>query len=172
MTSRRALSAADTKGVVSSTGTAAVSALTLAVVACGKTPAGDAAPTSSATTRAALNMPTTPAVQVKSSPPSLTAPEPEKEEPPCVHPKTISPGSLAATWPSRVGQCVRLATWVVRSIDFTRALVQGEKATFIVWMSPDAAWVGVKTNTFVVMGLGKIAAHGRTALPELLLAVD
>lgn len=171
MTSRTALTATDAEVVAISTGAAALLALTLAVVACGKEPTRDAAPTPEATTRTPLDVPTTAVVEVAAARPPLATPEPKREEAPCAHPKTISPRALAATWPSRLGQCVRLATRLVRSIDVTRALVQGDGASFIVWMSPDAAWVGVKANAFVVMGTASVSLHGRTVLPELLLEV-
>ena len=154
--------AADVLGEMRKLGT--LVAITVTIIACGKEPSREAS------TATRVEVPVTPTT---SSPVSEPAAIPEQADAtqPCDHPETISPGALAATWPLRLGQCVTLATRIVRSIDITRAIVKGENASFIVWMSPDAAWVGLKTNTFVVMGSASVPLHGRTALPELLLQV-
>jgi len=145
--------------------------LSFALIACGKEPARVIRTIPPESTRApvAIPAPQPPSAAVSSPPPTPAAPEPDDR--PCAHPKAISPSKLAATWPSKIGQCVRLSTRIVRSIDVTRALVQGEGAAFIVWMSPGAAWVGLTANTFVVMGSASVPLHGRTTLPELMLQV-
>ena len=68
-----------------------------------------------------------------------------------------------------IGRQVRLPMRVERAIDFTDALATVGGRQFVLTMSPDAIWTGVRPHTFVVLGFKTVPLGGRTVLPHLLL---
>ncbi len=78
-------------------------------------------------------------------------------------------GELATRWPALIGRQVRLPMRVERAIDFTDALATVGGRQFVLTMSPDAIWTGVRPHTFVVLGSTTVPLGGRTVLPHLLL---
>ncbi len=88
----------------------------------------------------------------------------------CALVPTIAPGVLAATWPSRLGQRVRLRVRPVRALSITEWLVTAGGQRFVVLARPDTVWQA--EHTFAVAGSTLAFIHGRTSLPELILADD
>jgi hypothetical protein len=93
-------------------------------------------------------------------------PEDEPEDAPVA---LLSPAVLTGTWPSLVGHHVQLYSRVLRTVDFTDALVVARGREFLVTASPQCFWSGTKLRTFTVLGTATVDDHGPVALPNLLL---
>ncbi len=88
--------------------------------------------------------------------------------PECPTPVAVAPRVLATGWPGLVGRRVRLRVVPVRAIDFTTWLVLAGGQRFVVVAAPDTPWD--VDHVFVVAGAMIVPAHGRTSLPELIVA--
>ena len=81
----------------------------------------------------------------------------------------LSPATLAASWPTRIGSRVRFKGRVDVAIDVMTAVVVAGGHRFAVVASPDQLWQGDKERSYTVMGSKAVALGGRTALAHLLL---
>jgi hypothetical protein len=88
--------------------------------------------------------------------------------PQCPKPAVVAPRALANGWPTLVGSRVRLRVVPVRAIDMTEWLVTAGGQRFIVVAAPDTTWT--IEHVFIVTGSTVAPLHGRTFLPELVLA--
>lgn len=94
----------------------------------------------------------------------------DAEVPSCPDALVVSPERLASAWPSLIGQRVAIEGVVIeRALGFTEFLVTAGGVRFAVLMGPDQAWQGRARRTFLVVGSTRVALHGRTSLPELVL---
>jgi hypothetical protein len=87
----------------------------------------------------------------------------------CSRGQPIAPGTLAVTWPARVGTRVRFKSHVEVALDVMDVVVVGAGRRFVVVAGPDQLWQGDKERTFTVMGSKAVSLGGRTTLPQLLL---
>ena len=147
----------------------------LLVVGCRTEPAPTAAPTPAeppAVTAAPAAQPTVAHPSATPSPPRASAaPAVAASAKPCPPAPRVSPDALAATWPSRLGQRVRMTGRVERSIDVVHAIVRAGHQRFAVMLSPDRTWAGDREQTFTVMGSSTVfVSGGPQTLPELLLS--
>lgn len=94
----------------------------------------------------------------------------EEPAPECGAAMQVPARRLAAEWPQRLGQHVRLSCRVVRAVGITEYLVESDAVPFIVLAAPNAAPCTRDASTFVVMGTARLHSNGRTSVPEL--AVD
>jgi hypothetical protein len=100
-----------------------------------------------------------------------TTGEPSTEEAtPCAAPIVVAPSALAVGWPGLLGRRVRLRVRATRALSFTEWFVVAEGVRFVVVAPPDTKWD--RMRVFVVAPATTISAHGRTALPTLLLDDD
>lgn len=92
-------------------------------------------------------------------------------EPPSVCPAAVRvvPRALAAEWPVRIGERVRLSCRVLRAVDAATYLVQSDGVPFAVLAEPGSPPCTPSTSTFVVMGSTRVHDRGRVRLPELLV---
>ena len=86
----------------------------------------------------------------------------------CAPASRVAPSTLAATWPARVGQRVRLAAKIERALDYTDVLLLAAGQRFVAMIAPDQLWEGTAEHTYTVLGSKTVALAGRTTLPELL----
>lgn len=122
------------------------------------------------------------AVPVSARPAEAQAPErrpsgvpsdgraPEEPAPECSAAIRMPARRLAAEWPQRLGQRVRLSCRVVRAVGINEYLVESDAVPFVVLAAPNAAPCTRDTSSFVVMGTARLHSNGRTSVPEL--AVD
>lgn len=96
---------------------------------------------------------------------------PARESPPadCPPPVRLPPRVLAAEWPDRLAQRVRLACRVVRAVGVAEYLVTADGVYFIAVAEPGSPPCRPSTSTFIITGAARVHDHGRTSLPELLV---
>ena len=87
----------------------------------------------------------------------------------CSPGQPISPATLSASWPARLGSRVRFKGHVEVSVDVMTAIVMASGHRFVVVAGPDQLWQGDKDRNYTVMGSKTVALGGRTTLPQLLL---
>jgi len=87
----------------------------------------------------------------------------------CVPAQRIAPATLAATWPARLGQRVRMKGHVELSVDLMTAVIRAGGQRFAVVVGPDRLWEGDQERTFTVMGSTTVAMGGKVTMPQLLL---
>lgn len=88
----------------------------------------------------------------------------------CVAATKIAPATLAASWPSLIGQRVIVdGVAVERAIDFTEVVAVAGGVRFAVLLSPGQQWAGRLRRTFTIVGSVRVPLRGRVVLPELLL---
>lgn len=102
---------------------------------------------------------------------TMTPPSP-KLPATCPPPIRIGARVLAVSWPSYVGRRVSFMCRAVRRIDFTRTLVVGDGAHFVVMGAPDVTPCLARTSTFAVIGSTVVPIAGETVLTELSLEVE
>jgi hypothetical protein len=87
----------------------------------------------------------------------------------CSPGQPISPATLSATWPARIGSRVRFKGHIETALDVMDAVATAGGHRFTVVAGPDQLWQGDKDRTYTVMGSKTVALGGRTTLPQLLL---
>jgi hypothetical protein len=97
---------------------------------------------------------------------SASDPSPADE---CSPGQPISPATLSAAWPTRLGSRVRFKGHVDVSVDVMTAIVIASGHRFVVVASPDQLWQGDRDRSYTVMGSQTVSLLGRTTLPQLLL---
>lgn len=120
---------------------------------------------------APLLSPPTPASSPSRTPSEARATATTTEEPPSACPSAVRvpPSALAAEWPARIGERVRLSCRTLRAVDASTFLVQADGVPFVVLAEPGSPPCGPSTSTFIVMGATHVHDRGRVRLPELLV---
>lgn len=102
------------------------------------------------------------------SPAKRTAPKPVP--PACAAIPAVKPDELAATWPKRLGQKVRLRARIERAVDLTQSVVRAGRQRFVVMLGPSDSWSGEAERVFTVMGSATAwIAGGPQVVAQLLL---
>jgi hypothetical protein len=142
--------------------------LALAAVACQRGSVSTSTESSANTTTTATIAPTMPTSSAVGSVESA-APVPPPLADECSPGQPISPATLSASWPTRIGARVRFKGHVEMALDVMDAVVAAAGHRFIVVAGPDQLWEGEKERMFTVMGSKTVSLGGRTTLPQLLL---
>lgn len=87
----------------------------------------------------------------------------------CVPGARVAPATLAATWPARLGQRVRMKARIDRAVDLMTVVVIAGGQRFAVVAGPEQLWEGEMDRTFTVMGSTTVALGGKVTMPQLLL---
>lgn len=93
--------------------------------------------------------------------------------PGCEPPPRVSGAALAAEWPRRIGQRIRLQARVEQALDVTRVITIAGGHRFAVMIAPDAIWTGEREVVLTILGATTVlTAGGPQRVPELIHASD
>jgi hypothetical protein len=105
--------------------------------------------------------------------PTSAAPRESASARVCARAPKVSPEELAASWPSRLGQRVRMKARIEQAVDLTHAIVRAGSKHFSVLLTPDQSFAGEQERTFTVFGSTTVLIPGGPqTVVELMLEAD